>query len=193
MLTYFTFGSDDRYPYGREDYVMVKSDTREQAYALFRAMHPDRPGSSCLNCAGVYTEAEFESIGREYYPNRCPVETIAVNYTPGPVDPKPTRMTVRELLGMEIDIDVIDDVCEELYICFCGPMKLTPEGAERFSDVLDYPVSMLNYTDCSYAVVHIDDPDDHVWQEKLHKAKEFFEADAGYCSDSDYDKWFCED
>ena len=99
-------------------------------------------------------------------------------------------MTVRDLIQQGIDIDVYDDVCEELGIAFCGPQKLTEEGKKEFSDVLDYPVK-LHYNGLdTVVIVNIDDPDDAVWEKRLERAKLFFEGMAGYCSCSDYDKWF---
>lgn len=99
-------------------------------------------------------------------------------------------MTVRDLIQQDIDIDVYDDVCEELGVAFCGPQKLTEEGKKEFSDVLAYPVHFNQFTDCMYAIVEIDDPDDAVWEKRLERARLFFEGMAGYCSCSDYDKWF---
>lgn len=101
-------------------------------------------------------------------------------------------MTVRDLIQQEVDIDVYDDVCEELGIAFCGPQLLTEEGEKTFADVLDYPVKINT---CSYgglpaAIVLIDDPDEDVWNERLEKARLFFESAAGYCSCEDYDRWF---
>ena len=43
------------------------------------------------------------------------------------------KMTVREFIKRDDDIDVYDDVCEELGIAFCGPLELTPEGEKQFS------------------------------------------------------------
>ena len=97
-------------------------------------------------------------------------------------------MKVRDLIEQNIDIDVYDDVCESLAICFCGALKLTEEGMKEFGEVLDYTVELHN--DC--ATVCIDD-EEGVWQKKLRKAKRFFESAAGYCADSDYQKWFKED
>lgn len=96
---------------------------------------------------------------------------------------------VRDFIKIEQDIDVYDDVCEELGICFCGPMTLTQEGEEHFAEVMDYDVE----TDGDVAVVHVDDPDEHVWHHKLYKAKEFFDAAAGYCSEDQYNAWFKQD
>lgn len=104
-------------------------------------------------------------------------------------------MKVRELIKQDIDIDVYDDVCEELGIAFCGALELTEEGEREFADVIDYEVWI---NPCSYggfpaAIVCIDDEDDEVWEHRLERAKLFFESAAGYCSVSDYDKWFKED
>lgn len=101
-------------------------------------------------------------------------------------------MTIRDLIQMEIDIDVYDDVCEELSIAFCGPQLLTEEGEKEFADIMDYPV-MINpysYGGLPAAIVQIDDSDEAVWTSRLEKAKRFFDGAAGYCSCDDYDRWF---
>lgn len=102
-------------------------------------------------------------------------------------------MTVRDLLQQNIDIDVVDDVCEELDIAFCGPQKLTAEGAKEFSDVMDFPVLFYNNGAAIIAIVQVDDQDDAVWEARLERAKLFFESAAGYCGCSDYDKLFDND
>lgn len=94
-------------------------------------------------------------------------------------------MKVKDLIAMDMDIDVYDDVCEELGVCFCGPVKLTSIGAWDFMDVMDYEVSVGD--DC--AIVHIDD-EEGVWQKKLERAKKFFNSAAGYCPVDEYEKWF---
>lgn len=99
-------------------------------------------------------------------------------------------MTIRDLIQQEIDIDVCDDVCEELSIAFCGPLRLTEEGQKQFADVMDYPVKLHPYGDTIIAVVMIDGPDGDAWEGRLEKAKDFFESAAGYCACSDYDHWF---
>lgn len=99
-------------------------------------------------------------------------------------------MKVRDLIEQEIDIDVYDDVCDGIGIAFCGPLKLTEQGKEKFAEVLDYNVKLTNYNGDTVAIICIDDPADFVWEARLEKATEFFEAAAGYCADSDYHKWF---
>lgn len=101
-------------------------------------------------------------------------------------------MKVRDLLPMEIDIDVYDDVCEDLGIAFCGPLKLTDEGVKKFAEVLDYELTLVphSYGGLPAYIVHVDDLDDEVWKLRLAKAKEFFEVAAGYCADTDYQLWF---
>lgn len=97
-------------------------------------------------------------------------------------------MTVKDLLEQEIDIDVYDDVCESLAIAFCGPMELTEAGEQKFGEVLDYEVKIYD----GFVIVRVGDKAERVWQRRLRKAKEFFEAMAGYCADSDFRKWFKE-
>lgn len=101
-------------------------------------------------------------------------------------------MTIRELIQLEIDIDVYDDVCEELSIAFCGPQLLSEEGEKEFADIMDYEVEInpISYGGFPAAIVKVDDPDEAVWQERLKKAKRFFDSAAGYCPCSEYDRWF---
>ena len=75
---YFTFGSDERFPYGRDDFVMVEANNIHEACAIFRAVHPNRPGSDCLNCASIYTYDEFNKFRDICYPHREPIEMISI-------------------------------------------------------------------------------------------------------------------
>lgn len=100
------------------------------------------------------------------------------------------NMKIKDLLEMEIDVDVYDNVCEELAIAFCGATKLTEEGREHFANVLEYDVNILENSFLGQvAIVDVDDKEG-VWQKKLEGAKELFYSLAGYCSSTDYDRWF---
>ena len=100
-------------------------------------------------------------------------------------------MKVRELLKMDIDIDVYDNVTEELAVAFCGPMELTEAGIRRFGEVLDYYAELTNKGSYIYAIVAVDDPEDEDgWERKLELAKGLFEGMAGLCSATDYELWF---
>lgn len=95
-------------------------------------------------------------------------------------------MKVRDLLNLEIDMDVYDNVCEELAIAFCAPVTLTDAGREHFKDALDLEVESIRD---GYIIIDVDDPDEKEWNRKLNCAKEFFESMAGLCSAEDFDKW----
>ena len=102
-------------------------------------------------------------------------------------------MTVRELLTKDIDIDVCDDVCESLYIAFCGPIELTPLGEIEFAGALDLEGDMPAENDCCMpAIIHVDHPEEQIWRRNLREAKHLFNSAAGYCAADDYDKWFKE-
>ena len=101
-------------------------------------------------------------------------------------------MKVKELLKMDIDIDVYDDVCEELAIAFCGAYELTDEAKKHFAEALEYDVELHNNGAYIVGIVHVDDPDEKVWEHKLGMACELFYSLAGYCASDDYDKWFKE-
>ena len=100
-------------------------------------------------------------------------------------------MKVRDLLKMEIDVDVYDDVCEELAICFCGPCELTPVGNFKFMPVLDLEVEP--YFENDHCVIRIDDEEDFVWEYRLELCKLLFEGFAGYMNADDWKEYFKED
>lgn len=73
---YFTFGTDPEYPYGQDDYVLVYADNLAEAVEKFKAKHPNRPGSDCVNCAFWYNEEQWNKSTKQYYGDRKPVEVI---------------------------------------------------------------------------------------------------------------------
>lgn len=58
---YFTFGTDERYPY-RGGWVQIEAESLNQAAEIFRFKFPGRV-PEILNCADYYTEAQFERTG----------------------------------------------------------------------------------------------------------------------------------
>ena len=101
-------------------------------------------------------------------------------------------MKVRDILEQEIDIDVYDNVCDDIGIAFCGPMKLTQKGEERFADVMEYKIRLVNCGGSLVCIVVVDedDPEGKLWKKRLKKAKEFFWSAAGYCSCDNFEAWF---
>ena len=73
---YFTFGSDSRFPYGRDEYVVVKADNLNIAAEAFKLVHPNRPGSGNVNCSDFYAEEVFFKLCKKYYGDRGPAEVI---------------------------------------------------------------------------------------------------------------------
>ena len=54
---YYTFGTDERYPY-QGGWVQVFAETMKEANQFFRKYYPDR-NEGILNCAIVYEQEEF--------------------------------------------------------------------------------------------------------------------------------------
>ena len=72
---YFTFGTDAAFPFGINEFVLVKADSRSEAVSKFSAKYaPRRDGIA--NCAFIYTEDEFKSIQEKYYRNVVPSDVI---------------------------------------------------------------------------------------------------------------------
>ena len=99
-------------------------------------------------------------------------------------------MKVKDLLEMEIYIDVYDNVCEELGIAFEGPIELTEAGKQKFAEVLKYDVSLHNNGADVVAIVDVDDEDEAEFERKLAAAKELFESMAGWCTMEEGELWF---
>ncbi len=78
MIYYFTFGSDPAYPYGRDEYVEIGAPNEHLACELFRAFHPNRPGSDLVNCAGIYNWDSWQDVKERFYKGVQPVERITV-------------------------------------------------------------------------------------------------------------------
>ena len=78
---YFTYGSDERFPY-QGGWTEVEAPTLKEACDLFRLVHPRRdPTVPIGNYSDVYTEEEFRETGMPLEGNRgaCCHERIALN------------------------------------------------------------------------------------------------------------------
>ena len=87
-----------------------------------------------------------------------------------------------------LDVDVYSDYTDELKICYCGDEEfgLTEEGRKEFSAILDLEVE---WTEGNHvATIKINELDNAEELDDL--LVKFFNACAGYVSESLYDKWF---
>jgi len=107
-------------------------------------------------------------------------------------------MKVRDMFTHEFvekygDVDVCNDVTDDMAPAFCGPLLLTEAGEERFGNVLDLKVEMIE-TQYFYAEVKIEDlcgcEEDEL--ETWDQVVSLFSAAAGYCADDLWSKWFKE-
>lgn len=99
------------------------------------------------------------------------------------------RMTIRELITYDCDVDVANNVTDELGHALCCPMELTEEGNKEWDDVLDYVVYANGHDNYAECIVDDQEPE-FAWEDKLKRLHEFLAAAAGYCHEDDYDKWF---
>lgn len=76
---YFTFGSDEKFPY-QNTYIIVVSSNYNDAIEEFRKKYPDlNPEEKCLNCSDIYSEKEWSKESKKNHLNG-PAEII---YTDG--------------------------------------------------------------------------------------------------------------
>ena len=101
------------------------------------------------------------------------------------------KVTFREFLHVhnatDDDIDMyVDGTNCYMAVCF-GDIRLTPEAEAEFGECLD-----KLRVEGTYVVSDNDEDYDIVDEDEglLFKAACFIEALAGYCSESDYEKWF---
>lgn len=55
---YFTYGTDLKYPF-QGGWSLIYAPDLRSAQQIFKAVHPNREGSDCLNCADYYTAEQF--------------------------------------------------------------------------------------------------------------------------------------
>lgn len=58
MKFYFTYGADSKFPY-QGGWTEVRAENWTLAHLGFTTFHPNRKNSKLLNCAGMYSEAEW--------------------------------------------------------------------------------------------------------------------------------------
>lgn len=72
---YITFGSAEYFPYGRDEYVLVKADNEMLARKTYRKVHPDYH-EGILNFSSIYNEEEWNEISDKYYKDIKPAEIL---------------------------------------------------------------------------------------------------------------------
>lgn len=103
------------------------------------------------------------------------------------------RMTIRELMKHDIDIDVYNNITDDEAVALVCPMELTEEGEQEWGDVLNYIVEVNTDGNYSYAICICDDNPNIKWQTKKKRLTNFLWSAAGYCSEENYDKWFLDE
>ena len=159
---YFTYGSDERFPY-QYGWTEIEAPDMATACAAFRHFHPDRdPEAPCFNCAAIYPEAEFQNTGmyvQANYHDRCR-ERITMTLMREPLDKdnemgdvamKPDKRkkkrlreiarnlasTAMTLFGLSIMRGVVI-----LDVDAKNGSVLLGSGIEKFADIHDLPVEI---------------------------------------------------
>ena len=96
------------------------------------------------------------------------------------------------------DMDVYNDCIDEMTAAWCGTL-MTFEGAQHYDEcyksengkLLDTPIEIAAGRYCNNIECKIDSYPDYF--ERWIAIDILFNDAAGYCSESDYDKWFIDD
>ena len=118
---YFTFGSNELFPY-QNGYLIVIAENLNEAILAFRKKHKDR-SSGYVNCSFFYSEDEWEKI-KVHYGGQAPKEII--------IDEMIKQKRLVELLENAMNI-VLQEVKEFDLLWSMGTTKM--ELAELGVDV----------------------------------------------------------
>ena len=77
---YFTFGSSSQFPFGVNEYVVIRAKDEAVARDIFGEYFPNPEHPDTLNFAFCYNEKEWDSIRNEYYPGISPSAIITERY-----------------------------------------------------------------------------------------------------------------
>lgn len=71
---YFTFGNDPKYPFGIDEYIVIRATDIAAALSIFQSYYPNRDNSDCLNFAFCYPESEWiaKNMCKKYYNGKVP-------------------------------------------------------------------------------------------------------------------------
>lgn len=120
MTYYFTYGTDNRFPF-HSGWTEVEAESYDQAIAAFQAFHPNRFGSDCINCAGIYGEESFsrKRMAKEGNFGRKCVERIRVSSMESSkdIDVNIVRVTVSTIYVREpVEYDALAEATEDLQL-----------------------------------------------------------------------------
>ena len=97
------------------------------------------------------------------------------------------EMTLNELIKSGRICEVYDDVSNDMGFTFHGPLELTDEGINHFSDIMELNVRI---TPNDEAFVEVDDTDESAWQKTFEKVQELFYTSAVCRGKEAYNRWF---
>lgn len=94
-----------------------------------------------------------------------------------------SKKTVGEYINShkdEDEEDVYDDYADDFGVAYCGSIRLTKEGLNKFKDVLDLKVDIAK----EFVIVKVKNLHQH------QLVKQLFEGMAGFVDEEEYDKLF---
>lgn len=152
---YFTYARDGQMPF-RNGWTEVVAPDRATAIAIFRIVHPDRTPDT-VNCASIYTEAEFQATPMAKYGNygaRC-VETLALD----------RRFVNADVPSLETWIP--DPTGKPVYRNFPFPESLDGLDIETVRHTLDYLDFIAEMSD-DYAITQEEQARIRAYRQKHH-------------------------
>lgn len=73
---YFTFGSDEKFPF-HDGFIVVKADSIKEAARKFDEWYPNEMYEDTLNCSDYYSEKDWKKIlEKGFYKNQSPLAVL---------------------------------------------------------------------------------------------------------------------
>lgn len=77
---YFTFGSDEKFPY-QYGHLKITAPDKDAAIKAFNKLYPPRHNDNVVNCAFIYTEEQFEQLNKG--PRQCHIHITVTKNSDG--------------------------------------------------------------------------------------------------------------
>ena len=127
--------------------------------------------------------------GDVYYP-KTSLLAKEIPVKNGTFENREFKISLKTLLGSNVDIDVQDDVYRSIDFAISGPIDLTKEGEEYYKDIINEEITINTNVKYAYGETNFSKYPEEKQLELFRKFKDFMYSQAGYCAEDKWDKLF---
>lgn len=127
--------------------------------------------------------------GDVYYP-KTSLLAKEIPVKNGTFENREFKISLKTLLGSNVDIDVQDDVYGSIDFAISGPIDFTKEGEEYYKDIINEEITINTNVKYAYGETNFSKYPEEKQLELFRKFKDFMYSQAGYCAEDKWDKLF---